>query len=102
MSGPARIAIVLLAVALFASCAKDDGPPPDPRDVIELRWVKAYPRESRSDVETGLLWGLSLLGAKLPEGARVLAGRAIVSPWTWRAPRWSKAPCRRGGSSSPR
>jgi hypothetical protein len=72
MSGPARIAIVLLAVALFASCAKDDGPPPDPRDVIELRWVKAYPRESRSDVETGLLWGLSLLGAKLPEGARVL------------------------------
>ena len=48
------------------------GRPPDPRDVIELRWVKSYPRESRSDVETGLLWGLSLLGVNMPKKARAI------------------------------
>jgi hypothetical protein len=64
--------IVLALAALAGACADDAGPPSDPRDVIELRWIKAYPRESRSDVETGLLWGLSLLGAKLPAGASII------------------------------
>jgi hypothetical protein len=66
-------ALVLGALALLGACARDTGPPSDARDVIELRWIKAYPRESRSDVETGLLWGLSLAGANLPRGRRVLA-----------------------------
>lgn len=70
---PARTVALLLACAAgLNGCARDSGPPSDPRDVIELRWVKAYPRESRSDVETGLLWGLSLLGAELPADARVI------------------------------
>jgi len=62
----------VLAALLLAACAADDGPPSDPRDVVELRWLKAYPDESRADVETGLLWGLSLAGAHLPQGARVI------------------------------
>jgi hypothetical protein len=35
---------------------------------IRLRWVKAYPGEQWKDVETGLLWSLSFLGAELPPG----------------------------------
>jgi len=64
--------LMLTVAALSGACADDPGPPSDPRDVIELRWLKAYEQESRSAVETGLLWGLSLLGAKLPEGASVI------------------------------
>jgi hypothetical protein len=67
-----RPVVALICAVLLAACARDTGPPSDPRDVIELRWVKAYPRESRSDVETGLLWGLSLAGATLPKGAHVI------------------------------
>jgi hypothetical protein len=62
----------VLALALLAACARDTGPPSDPRDLIQLRWVEAYPGESRGDVETGLLWGLSLAGADLPRGQRVI------------------------------
>jgi hypothetical protein len=65
-------AVVLLPALLLTGCAKEPVPPSDPRDVIELRWLKAYPLESKSDVETGLLWGLSLLGARLPAGAPVI------------------------------
>jgi hypothetical protein len=68
-----RLLPIFLALAvLLEGCARDAGPPSDPRDVIELRWIKAYARESKSDVETGLLWGLSLLGAQLPREARVI------------------------------
>ena len=67
----ARFTAIALAV-LLGACVGDDGPPSDPRDLIELRWLKAYERESRSDVETGVLWNLSLLGAKLPSEARVI------------------------------
>jgi hypothetical protein len=73
---PVFAALVVACAMMLAACAQQDaGPPSDPRDVIELRWVKAYPRESRSDVETGLLWGLSLAGATLPKGARVVGWR---------------------------
>ena len=64
--------VAFALVALSGACSRDAGPPSDPRDVIELRWPKAYPGEKSSDVETGLLWGLSLLGAKVPDGARVI------------------------------
>lgn len=60
------------AMLLAASCTREVPPASDARDVIELRWLKAYPRESRSDVETGLKWGLSLLGARLPAGSPVI------------------------------
>ena len=64
--------VVLALAVLSGGCANDAGPPSDPRDVIELRWLKGYAAESRADVETGLLWGLSLLGAKLPDGETVI------------------------------
>lgn len=67
-----RPGLGLLVLVLLSACARDTGPPSDPRDVIELRWVKAYPLESRVDVQTGLLWGLSLAGAHLPRGKRVI------------------------------
>lgn len=61
----------------LALCACRGEPPAvsDARDVIDLRWLQAHARESRADVETGLLWGLSLLGAKLPQGAPVISWR---------------------------
>jgi hypothetical protein len=43
--------------------------PVDPALTIELRWIQGFSRESRSDVETGLLWTLSFLGAMLPRGS---------------------------------
>ena len=58
-------AVAILAIA--RSAAADDAPPPgDPALSIELRWIESYEGESRSDVETGLLWTLSFLGAELP------------------------------------
>ena len=59
---------MLVTLVLLGSCS--DAPPPgDPTLSIELRWIKSHERESRSDVETGLLWTLSFLGAALPARA---------------------------------
>lgn len=41
--------------------------------VIKLRWIKSFPSQSRSDVDTGLYWALSFLGAKLPADAVVIS-----------------------------
>jgi len=40
--------------------------------VIDLRWVRNYPAERKSNVNTGLYWALSFLGAKLPASADIL------------------------------
>lgn len=75
-SGTRSVGFIALVLALLlAACAKNAVPPSDPRDLIELRWLKAYARESQSDVDTGLKWGLSLLGAELPADARVIRWR---------------------------
>jgi hypothetical protein len=47
-------------------------PPRDPDLTIKLRWIKNYPTESKDNVNTGLYWTLSFLGAKLPPEAEVL------------------------------
>jgi hypothetical protein len=47
--------------------------PTDPDLVIKLRWIKSYPSQSRSQVNTGLFWALSFLGAKLPADAVVIS-----------------------------
>jgi hypothetical protein len=47
--------------------------PKDPSLVIKLRWIKSYPSQSRSQVDTGLFWALSFLGAKLPADAAVIS-----------------------------
>jgi hypothetical protein len=60
-----RYAVVPLALALLGSCG--EAPPPgDPSLSIKLRWIESYDGEDRTDVETGLLWTLSFLGATLP------------------------------------
>jgi hypothetical protein len=40
---------------------------------VNLRWIKSYPGQPRSKVNTGLFWALSFLGAKLPAGAPILS-----------------------------
>ena len=69
-------ALCLLATALLVGSCDDPPPPGDPDFSIELRWIKGYGRETRSNVETGLLWTLSFLGAALPAES--------PNPLTWR------------------
>jgi hypothetical protein len=56
-----------------SGCNRTNQPPPlkDQELLIELRWIKSYPSQSRSQVDTGLFWALSFLGAKLPADAAV-------------------------------
>jgi hypothetical protein len=67
----------LLAVFLVlgsSGCSRTQQlPPKDPALVIKLRWIKSYPGQSRSKVNTGLFWALSFLGAKLPADAPVIS-----------------------------
>jgi hypothetical protein len=68
----------LLAVSFLfgaAGCSRTDQlpPPKDPSLVIKLRWIKSYPGQSQSQVNTGLFWALSFLGAKLPADAAVIS-----------------------------
>ena len=70
---------ILLMLALLAGSCSAPPPPSDPDLSIELRWIKSYSRESRSDVEVGLLWVLSFLGASLPaDDPGALSWRANV------------------------
>jgi len=56
----------------FGCAERATPPPPDPALTIELRWVESYPAQRRIEVETGLLWSLSYLGATLPRDERFL------------------------------
>jgi hypothetical protein len=69
------VLLVGLLVLSCAACGRTNRAPapPDPGLVIKLRWIKSYPSQSRSDVDTGLYWALSFLGAKLPADAAVLS-----------------------------
>jgi hypothetical protein len=68
---------VLAVVLLFGAsgCDRTDQPltPRDQNLVIRLRWIKSYPSQSRSQVNTGLFWALSFLGAKLPADAAIIS-----------------------------
>src|SRR3984957_6881332 len=71
------MATLLVGLFVFggAGCSRTHQPPPprDPGLVIKLRWIKSYPGQSREDVDTGLYWALSFLGAQLPADAAVLS-----------------------------
>lgn len=55
---------------LWSSCSQDDDLRANPEDLkIDLRWAKAYPLETQQDIETGVTWALSFLGATLPKGS---------------------------------
>jgi hypothetical protein len=80
-----RALAVWLCVVLVALCAAallgcSSPPPKDPALVIDLRWVQNYPAEHKSNVNTGLYWALSFLGAKLPASADILRwhGRVVT------------------------
>jgi len=57
-----------MALACMVAC-HDAAPVTPPADLLKLRWTRAYDAESRADVHTGLLWGLSFLGADLRDDA---------------------------------
>jgi hypothetical protein len=61
-----------LGACLLLACVSCAEPAPatSPIYLVKLRWTKAYDAETRADVNTGLLWGLSFLGADLADGAR--------------------------------
>jgi hypothetical protein len=71
MSG--ALAVLLLLGPLGCSRTGESPPPADQDLVINLRWIKSYPSQTQSKVNTGLFWALSFLGAKLPAGAAVLS-----------------------------
>jgi hypothetical protein len=65
-----------------ASCSRTNQlpAPKDPGLVIKLRWIKSYPTQSRANVDAGLYWTLSFLGARLPADAAVLSwGGSLVT-----------------------
>ena len=65
------LAFVLIACADCSRTTQQPAPR-DPDLVIKLRWIKSYPGQSRSNVDMGLNWALSFLGARLPADAAVL------------------------------
>jgi hypothetical protein len=69
-------ALVMLILLSLAGCSP--APPTDPEMTINLRWVRNYPKERRQNVDTGLFWALSFLGAELPESAQVLSWHGDV------------------------
>jgi hypothetical protein len=71
-------ALAALGLASLPSCSQTS--PADPALVINLRWVQNYSGETRGNVDTGLYWALSFLGAKLPAPAKVLIwhGRVVT------------------------
>jgi hypothetical protein len=67
------LAVIILFGAAGCSGTGQPSPPKDPSLVIKLRWIKSYPGQSQSQVNTGVYWGLSFLGAKLPADAAVIS-----------------------------
>jgi hypothetical protein len=68
-----RSMLALAMLALFGGgCGEHVIVNTDPSLTLHLRWVKGHPRETRADVESGLLWGLSYMGAKLPAGEHLV------------------------------
>jgi hypothetical protein len=72
-----QMAGVLAVVLLLGICGCNrTNQPLTPKDqslVIKLRWIKSYPSQARSQVNTGLFWALSFLGAKLPADGAVIS-----------------------------
>ena len=67
---------VLLLLVLSGCSRTDQDKPLSPRDpdlLIQLRWMKSYPSQSRAKANTGLFWALSFLGAKLPADAAIIS-----------------------------
>jgi hypothetical protein len=72
--------IPLLVVLLGYQAAPERVPIPDERLVIQLRWCKTYPAETWENVQKGLAWTFSHLGAELPQGVLPFVLRHTQDP----------------------
>src|SRR5688572_2438197 len=62
------LAMGIVIFIVWNSCVYHDLSPQHSL-TINLRWVKSYPTQTQEDVNTGLSWVLSFLGAELPTGS---------------------------------
>jgi hypothetical protein len=69
---------VLAVLVLAGLCSCSQPAPQDPALAIDLRWVQNYHGEKKGNVNTGLYWALSFLGAKLPASANILTWHGSV------------------------
>lgn len=60
--------VILLAISL-TSCVHEPFNSVADQPDIELIWHKSYSSETRNDIDTGMLWALSFLGAEWPAGS---------------------------------
>ena len=74
--------VLMLAIAVLGGSCSAPPPPSDSALSIELRWIKSYVRESRADVETGLLWTLSS-GWTSPMAPILFHGMQTSSHFVW-------------------
>lgn len=70
-----KLVVVFLLSALASGCRHDPSLPEEQPGKIRLRWIPAFDEQRRADMETGLAWSLSYLGALLPEGSLAAAIR---------------------------
>ncbi len=61
---------IIMLLIVFDSCKRDAEITIPQHDYsINLRWNQAYENETKENVETGLLWVFSFLGADIPKGS---------------------------------
>lgn len=65
----ARILFFILSLSVLSACTHDPFVNIKHEPQLNLKWNRGYSDELRSDIDTGLLWTLSFLGASLPEGS---------------------------------
>ncbi len=64
------LAFLIFLVGCDYSHERDPNLTPSDQDLdLTLRWVPSHAEETRQEVETGLLWAFSYLGADLPKGS---------------------------------
>jgi hypothetical protein len=68
MSTRSFLCVLLCGVTIWYSCVNHDLTQPTTDLQIHLRWVKNYSSETKEDVDAGILWTLSFLGAEFETG----------------------------------
>lgn len=53
---------------ILVSCSWESMDDPDANSTINLRWNRQFPSDSKSNLETGLVWAFSYVGAQLKPG----------------------------------
>ncbi len=63
---------IFLSTLLLLHACKKEKQLSDEELTLQLRWNKGFANEPYSNIETGLLWSLSYMGAEMPKGALAL------------------------------